>query len=487
MPSLIHIVDDDPQVRAATSFLLSSHGYAVEAYAGGAEFLRDARLTRGCILLDLRMPELDGHQVQEELARRGNALPIVIMSGDGDLDAAVHAMKLGAIDYLSKPAAEEALLGTIERALAHTREADSRRAAAAAASARLQSLSPRERQILRGLLGGLSNKEIARVLALSPRTVEMHRANMMDDLGITNLAEALRLGIDAGLPPLSDADDAPATSPLPAPPMRPVAGAPVLKGEALRLVAESVADGSWDWSLATGEVRLSAGIVERLGYGEAIEPFESLIHPDDLGSFTEEVNAHLAGRTESFSVEIRVRRRDGSWAWLFDCGSIVERDAQGTPLRMAGSVSDISRRKQDEQRAREASELLALAQWGAAAGEWELDIETRRLRLSARSRELHKLPADAAEWMNESAWLEMIHPGDRQTIRAEIARAARTGEPWMVEYRNCAGEVLLGLGKIVHDADGRPRRILGLGQKRETPMPFTLGGAEPAARAVAEV
>ena len=493
MASLVHIVDDDAQVRAATSFLLASHGYTTEVYSSGTEFLRDARLTRGCILLDLRMPGLDGHEVQEELRRRGVDLPVVIMSGHGDVDAAVQAMKLGAFDYLSKPAREEDLFGAIERALSSHRETEVRRAAAANAAARLQSLSPRERQILQGLLGGLSNKEIARCLVLSPRTVEMHRANMMDDLGITNLAEALRLGIDAGLPPLTGAEETAAAPParFATPPMRPVAGASALKGEALRLVVESSSDGAWEWRLASGEVRLSPTIIARLGYSEAeavdhFDALQSLIHPDDRDLFVEELDAHLNGRTKGFAAEFRVRRKDGSWAWLFDYGNIVERDAHGAPVRMAGSLSDISRRKEEEQKAREASELLELAKWGAAAGIWELDIESRRLRLSARSRELHKLPGDTAEWMSECDWLDMVHPEDREATRAEVQRATTTGAPWMIEYRNLDGDRLLGLGKIVRDADGRPRRMLGLGQKLEAQAPFRLGGSHARMREAAD-
>jgi two-component system response regulator FixJ len=484
LPSLVHIVDDDALIRASTSFLLASHGYATEVYASGAEFLREARLTRGCVLLDLRMPEMSGHQVQAEMVRRGVDLPVVIMSGHGDVDAAVEAMKLGAVDYLSKPAREEALFAAVERALTHHREAESRRAAAAAAAMRLQRLSPRESQILQGLLAGLSNKEIARRLGLSPRTVEMHRANMMDDLGITNLAEALRLGIDAGLPPL-DATQAEA----PPVPVRAAAVAKLtqevaLKGEALRLVLEASADGAWEWVIPTNEIKISPGIVERLGYdrAEAAGNFSKLqdyMHPDDWETLVEEVGAHLAGRTEGFAAEIRMRRRDGSWAWLFDCGSIVERDEDGQPLKMVGSLSDITRRKEEQQRAREAAELLELAQWGAGAGVWELEIETRRLRLSARSRALHGLPHDSPEWMDEAAWMETVHPDDRLATAAAISAAARTGEPWMIEYRNAAGRTLLSLGKVVRDVDGQPRRMLGLGQAVESGRALRLGAAIP--------
>jgi two-component system response regulator FixJ len=203
--SLVHIVDDDPLIRASVSFLLSSHGYATEIYASGSELIAEGRLERGCILLDLAMPGMSGHEVQEELARRGINLPVIVISGRGDLDAAVPAMKLGAVDFLQKPVRDADLLAAVEGALGAFEKTDDRLRAKSAALAALRLLSARERQILRGLLGGLSNKEIARRLGLSPRTVEMHRASMMNDLGVSSLSEAVRIAIDAELEPLEDA------------------------------------------------------------------------------------------------------------------------------------------------------------------------------------------------------------------------------------------------------------------------------------------
>lgn len=200
-------------MRAATSYLLSSHGYETETYSSGAEFLDRGSLDRGCLLLDLRMPEIDGREVQQELARRGAPIPIVVMSGHGELDAAVEAMKFGAVDFLPKPPSEEELLSAVSRALALSRRRREKRNAEREATARVARLSPRERQMLQGLLAGLSNKEIARRLGLSPRTVEMHRANMMDALGVETLSDALRTAIDGHLPALGEDEDA--DGPLP--------------------------------------------------------------------------------------------------------------------------------------------------------------------------------------------------------------------------------------------------------------------------------
>lgn len=202
MPSVVHIVDDDALIRASTSYLLSSQGYATEIYSSGAEFLADAKLGQGCVLLDLVMPGLSGHQVQEELGRRGEVLPVIVISGQGDLDAAVKAMKLGAVDFLQKPVRDDDLLAAVGRCIDQSLKDDDQRRVKSAAAAALRQLSARELQILQGLLGGLTNKEIARHLGISPRTVEMHRASMMDDLGVASLSEAVRIAIDAELSPL---------------------------------------------------------------------------------------------------------------------------------------------------------------------------------------------------------------------------------------------------------------------------------------------
>jgi two-component system response regulator FixJ len=200
----VHIVDDDALIRASASYLLSSHGYATEIYSSGSEFLAEAKLDRGCVLLDLVMPGMSGHQVQEELGRRGASLPVIVISGHGDLDSAVTAMKLGAVDFLQKPVRDQDLLAAVSRCLDLSSKDDDQRKTRLAAAAALRTLSARELQILQGLLGGLTNKEIARRLGISPRTVEMHRASMMSDLGVASLSEAVRIAIDAELVPLGD-------------------------------------------------------------------------------------------------------------------------------------------------------------------------------------------------------------------------------------------------------------------------------------------
>ena len=148
------------------------------------------------------MPQMTGYEVQEELARLRNTLPVVVMSAYGDAPAIVRAMKLGAADFIVKPASEDDLLAALDRVSTSLQDSECRRNAAIAAVAQLKNLSPRELQILQGLLDGLSNKGIARRLEISPRTVEVHRANMREKLGITTVSEAVQLAIDAELTPV---------------------------------------------------------------------------------------------------------------------------------------------------------------------------------------------------------------------------------------------------------------------------------------------
>lgn len=197
---LIHIIDDEDAIRRSAGFMLKTSGYAVETWASGADFLKDARnAEHGCILLDIRMPEIDGLEVQRQLAERGIAMPIVIMTGHGDVSIAVRAMKAGAVDFLEKPFEKAALIGAIEEAFSRIAAAGDASARAADAEVILAALTPRERDVLRGLAQGLPNKTIAYDLGISPRTVEVHRANLMTKLGVRSLSDALRIAFAAGL------------------------------------------------------------------------------------------------------------------------------------------------------------------------------------------------------------------------------------------------------------------------------------------------
>ena len=469
-PFLIHIVDEDPRVRAVASRLLASHGFATEVHSDGAEFLAGARLDQGCLLLDLDMAGTGGLDVQRALARLGAPIPVVAMSAGDDLAAAVEAMKLGAVEFLRKPLSEDALLTAVGRAVERLDEEAGRRRAQAAAEARVERLSPRERQVLEGLLAGHSNKAMARVLGLSPRTVEMHRANMMAELGLASLPEALRLGIDAGLAPLGEAEAAPGAGAA----SRRLARAGTLsaeRDEELRLVLEASSDGAWDWDLGSGRIRLSTSLVDRLGYvpeaiPDRLESYEGLLHPSDRARFRAALEAHLSGRTEAYACTYRIRTRDGEWRWTDVRGRVVERDsASGAPLRMIGTANDITRRREEEEKARESSALIELVRSSVGAGIWNLDVDSRQLELCARSRELHDLPPDLD--LDLDRWAERVEPADLPPVLDAIERAIDTGGSFRAEFRvrrrDGSWRWIRGHGRLVV-GEGGERRLVGLNQ-----------------------
>jgi two-component system response regulator FixJ len=197
---LVHIVDDEEAIRRSASFMLKTSGYAVETWANGTAFLKEIRnVSEGCILLDVRMPEMDGLEVQQALLERGITMPVIVLTGHADVSIAVRAMKAGAVDFLEKPFEKAVLIASIETALARMAASDGAVARAAEAEVVLAILTPREREVLEGLAQGLPNKTIAYDLGISPRTVEVHRANLMAKLDVRSLSDALRLAFAAGL------------------------------------------------------------------------------------------------------------------------------------------------------------------------------------------------------------------------------------------------------------------------------------------------
>ncbi|HET9428903.1 MAG TPA: response regulator transcription factor [Allosphingosinicella sp.] len=197
---LIHLVDDDETIRRSASFMLRTSGYLVKTYESGVQFLeQSAGPAPGCILLDIRMPGMDGLEVQRALKARHMLHPVVVMTGHGDVAIAVQAMKAGAVDFIEKPFPKSQLLDALERAFEWIGQAGQRRAQVEEASARLAALTSRELDVLRGLVRGQPNKTIAYDLGISPRTVEIHRANLMTKLEVSSLSEALRIAFAAGL------------------------------------------------------------------------------------------------------------------------------------------------------------------------------------------------------------------------------------------------------------------------------------------------
>lgn len=208
LSNLVYVIDDDKSIRDSTAFFLTSASYRVTTYASGPLFLKDFQeLHPGCIILDIRMAEMDGFEVIKGIGSRREMLPVIVMTGHGDIATAVHAMRLGACDFMQKPFEESVLLEILDRqfeALSnHVVDSERRHMA----RVRIGQLTNRESEVLRGLAVGNSNKTLAFRLGLSTRTVEMHRTNMLDRLRVKTLPEALRLAFDAGIDILPDFSD----------------------------------------------------------------------------------------------------------------------------------------------------------------------------------------------------------------------------------------------------------------------------------------
>ena len=197
----VYVIDDDAGVRRSTSFLLSASGYAPRPFVSGTDFLDEAPgLAPGCALLDIRMPQLDGLAVLERIPQDLRAsFPMIVVTGHGDMPSAVRAMKLGARDFIEKPFADAVLLDIIARLSDELDEVVARQAARRQNAARIDQLSPREREMLTALMAGETTKSAAHLLGISVRTAEMHRANLFDRLGARTVAEAMRIGFAAGV------------------------------------------------------------------------------------------------------------------------------------------------------------------------------------------------------------------------------------------------------------------------------------------------
>ncbi len=196
----IYLVDDDDSVRRSVGFMLKTSGHEVETYKSGVEFLKDVRtLEPGCVLLDIQMPEVDGLEVQQELRERGVPLPIVVMTGHGDVEVAVRAMKAGAVDFIEKPFAKDTALQAIGEAFERLARSGKKSKRRAEAELLVNGLTRREYEVLVGLTKGYPNKTIGYDLDISPRTVEIHRANLMKKLNVFNLSDLLRIAFAAGV------------------------------------------------------------------------------------------------------------------------------------------------------------------------------------------------------------------------------------------------------------------------------------------------
>ena len=196
---VVHVIDDDADVRQSLAFLLSTAGLAVRVHDSAVAFLKVLEgVQGGCVVTDIRMPEIDGLELQRRLHTSGVKLPVIVMTGHGDVALAVEAMKAGAVDFIEKLFDDDVLLAAIRTALSRHAEDSERATRKAVIQDRLKALSEREREVLEGLIAGKANKVIAHDLGISPRTVEVYRANVMTKMQADSLSELVRMALVEG-------------------------------------------------------------------------------------------------------------------------------------------------------------------------------------------------------------------------------------------------------------------------------------------------
>jgi two-component system, LuxR family, response regulator FixJ len=198
--TVVHIVDDEEAVRNSLAFLLTSAGFAVRVHKSATDFLAVApNLTNGCLITDLRMPDIDGVALLRRLKAADAMLPAIMVTGHGDIQMAVEAMKNGAIDFIEKPFSDDVLIDSITRAAERAAEQKRSTTATELVKQRIATLSDRERQVLKGVVAGQPNKIIAHELGISPRTVEVYRAGLMGKMQARSLPELVRMALDLDL------------------------------------------------------------------------------------------------------------------------------------------------------------------------------------------------------------------------------------------------------------------------------------------------
>jgi two-component system, LuxR family, response regulator FixJ len=196
----VHVIDDDEAIRQSLEFLLHAAKFAVKTYPSAASFLQALPgIGPGCIVTDVRMPGMNGIELLRRLRELKVGVPVIVVTGHGDVPLAVEAMRIGAADFLEKPFDDEVLLASVRSALREQGAETERRSARAAVESRVAALSNRERDVLNGLLAGRANKQIAFDLGISPRTVEIYRANLMNKMQAGSLSELVRMALMVGI------------------------------------------------------------------------------------------------------------------------------------------------------------------------------------------------------------------------------------------------------------------------------------------------
>jgi len=198
--TIIYVIDDDDAVRQSLEFLLKTAGITVHGFESAKAFLEVMpQIRSGCVITDVRMPDITGIDLLRRVKEVNPDLPVIVITGHGDISLAVEAMKIGAVDFLEKPFDDDTLLAAVRTALNQDADAGKRKAALADIRAKLDALSNRERQVLEGLVAGNANKTIAFDLGISPRTVEIYRANLMTKMAANSLSDLVRMAMVAGI------------------------------------------------------------------------------------------------------------------------------------------------------------------------------------------------------------------------------------------------------------------------------------------------
>jgi two-component system sensor kinase FixL len=413
------------------------------------------------VLLDLRMGGRDGLDVLDQLSRSGSSLPVIMLSGHGDLPTAVQAMKLGAIDFLEKPYHERALVAAIERALDRAAESRNREQVKQAAAARLERLSPRERQILQGLLAGMTNKAIGRRLDVSPRTVEMHRANLMDDLGVGSLSEAVRLAIDAELTPLGgEAGDAPPAQVAPAAKAQGPRAAhrPAQLPPSLIDVLEGTTDCAFILDPQWRFTYLNPNAVRTIGRGR------------DLMGMVIWDAFPLATGTKAFELLRRAAADDQPVRFDFyepDLGTWFDVNARPVAAGLQVFFRDITPERRASASARMSEETLRLVLEAAGDGAWDWNIASDEIAMSARFLDrLGYQPGGLPEHFDTVR--QLIHPDDLSHFSARLNEHLKgESDVFACEYRlrrSDGGWIWnFDRGRVVarDPTSGRPTRMVG--------------------------
>ncbi len=194
----VYVIDDDAAIRDSLGMMLKAAGHPVRTFTQGRQFLSDADLSQGCVITDVRMPGMTGLELQEELTKRGAGIPVIVMTGHGDVPLAVKAMSAGAVDFIEKPFEKDRMLFSVAKALQLGDKIRSREAEIKAARHLIEQLTPREQSVLDELVKGHANKVIAHNLDISPRTVEIHRARIMTKMNARSLSDLVRTTLAVG-------------------------------------------------------------------------------------------------------------------------------------------------------------------------------------------------------------------------------------------------------------------------------------------------